>query len=319
MSKAPGKKTSTTNILRIFDKISWILIFASLLLVSLGLIAASKIKHIFGGKKPDIVSLILLPLAMLNAEGMPEDNRTRKKSKGGFSLNVFLLHWSVMGMVLVFCFLCNLRAMILKPTMEAPIDTTKDLVLNGITPILVSGRWTEYMEASVNEWHRKACEIAYKLPNPTLVKENLETLVQQDGTHSVMTHLYEIAYNFKENSPAVHLSKETISSYYNGWVTAKQSPWKKILDDHIGIIHQVSKKNPNIILEPLGASEEHLLTTSKYKLISNTKHGCNNNIYNNSNKKIHNNNISSNILSNDIGSKNIICRKVLQGALFLLQ
>ena len=245
VSKSPGKKTLTTAILRIFDKTSWVLILASLLLLSFGLIVASKAKHLLGGKKPDIVSLILLPLAMLNAEAMPEDNKTRKRSKGGFSLNVFLLHWSVMGMVLVFCFLCNLRAMILKPAKDTPIDTTKDLVLNGITPILVSGRWTEFMATSPNEWHRKARAIAYEIPNPTLIKDNLETLVQQDGTHSVTSSIYEIAYNFKKNSPAVHISKENINSYYLGWVSAKQSPWKKILDHHIGIIHQVSIKNLN--------------------------------------------------------------------------
>ena len=245
VTKAPGKKPLTTNILRIFDKTSWILIFVSSLLVSFCLVIASKVKHVLGSKKPDIVSLILVPLAMLNAEAMPEDNKTRERSKGRFSLNAFLLHWSVMGMVLVFFFLCNLRAMILKPIMEAPIDTTKDLVQKGITPILVSGHWTRYMAASGNEWHRKAREIAHEIPTPTLIKENLETLVQQNGTHSVTSSIYEIAYNFNENSPAVHLSKENIDSYYLGWVIAKQSPWKKILDNHIGIIHQVSNYIPS--------------------------------------------------------------------------
>ena len=147
-----------------------------------------------------------------------------------------------MGMVLVFCFLCNLRAMILKPTMEKPIDTTQDLVLEGKTPIIVAGLWTNYMATSPNQWHRKANDIALILPNPALVVENFETLVQQAGTHSVMASPNEIAYALKgrKKSPAIHFSKEKIKPYYSSWVTYKQSPWKDILDYHIGIMQQVS-------------------------------------------------------------------------------
>ena len=86
------------------------------------------------------------------------------------------------------------------------------------------------MATSGNEWHRKAREIAYEIPTPTLIKDNLETLVEQNGTHAVTSSMYEIAYNLKEKSHAVHLSKENIDSHYVSCVTAKQSPWKKILD-----------------------------------------------------------------------------------------
>ena len=71
VSKAPSKETSATNLLKIFDKTSWILTFASMMVVSCALIAAYKLGHISGGKKPDIVLLILTPLAMFNAEAMP--------------------------------------------------------------------------------------------------------------------------------------------------------------------------------------------------------------------------------------------------------
>ena len=107
--KAPGKITSATNLIRIFDKFSWILTLASMLLVSCALIAAYKLEHFFGGKKLDIVFLMLTPLGMLNAESMPADDRSRKKLGGTFTRKFILLNWSLMGMVLVFCFLCNLR------------------------------------------------------------------------------------------------------------------------------------------------------------------------------------------------------------------
>ena len=238
-SKAPGKKTAATNLVTIFDKTSWILTFASLMLISCGLIAAYKVEHIFGGKKADTVLLVILPLAMMNAEPLPTNKR--KNSKGSFSRNSLLLLWSVMGMVLVFCFLCNLRAVILKPTTENPLDTTEDLVRNGITPILNSGLQTMYMSTSGNKWHRKAEEIAHITHNPALQKQYLETVVQQDGTHAVLSVPYLVAYSLKDQKTPnmIYFSKENIMSYYSGWVTAKRSPWKKILDDHIGIIQQV--------------------------------------------------------------------------------
>ena len=215
-----------------------------MLTVSFALIAAYQLEHLSGAKKPDMVMLILRPIAMFNAEAMPVEVEevTRRKSRGEFTRNFLFLNWSVMGMVLVLCFLCNLRAMILKPTLEQPIDTSQDIVLQGKTPVIVTGFFTNYMETSTNEWHRKAREIAHVIPNPTLIKENLETVVQQDGTHSVMVSPPEVAYALKDqkNSPAIHFSKENINPYYIAWVIAKQSPWKNILDDHIGIIRQAS-------------------------------------------------------------------------------
>ena len=240
VSKAPSKKTSATSILGIFDTTSWILLFASMLLVSCALIAT----YYLCGDKPDIVLMILTPLAMFNAEAMPVDveKKNKQKSRGDFTLNFLFLNWSVLGMILVFCFQCNLRAMILKPSLENPIDATKDIVLKGKTPIIVSGLFTNLMETSSNQWHREAREIAQVIPNPTFIKKNLETVVLQDGTHSVMASPPEIAYALKDqkNSPALHFSKENIDFYYISWVTAKQSPWKNILDDHIGLIQQAS-------------------------------------------------------------------------------
>ena len=242
VSKAPGKKTSATNLLNIFDKSSWFLTLCSMVLVSSVLIAAYKLEHHFGRKKPDIVLLIFTPLAMLNAEALPTDDVNQKKLRRGFTRNFILLHWSVMGMVLLFCFLCNLRAMILKPLMESPIDTSEEIILKGMTPIVVAGLWQEYLINSVNKWQRKAETMALIVPNPTFLKQNLETLVQQDGTHSLMAIPDRIAHALKnqKNSPAIHFSKENLISYYRSWMTSKLSPWKKIVDDHIGLTQQVS-------------------------------------------------------------------------------
>ena len=55
----------------------------------------------------------------------------------------------------------------------------------------------------------------------------------------------EITYAVKQDlwykdkkKPVFHFSKENLDSYYVGWVTRKLSPWKTLVDDHIGIIQQ---------------------------------------------------------------------------------
>ena len=242
VSKAPGKKSSAMSLTKIFDTTSWLLTFVSMVLVSAILIAANKLENYIGSRKLDFVLLIFTPLAMLNAEAMPTDDVTNKKSRRVYTRNIILLHWSVMGMVLAFCFLCNLRAMILKPSMETPVDTSQELLAKGKTPIVVAGLWQEYLLHSVNEWQRKAETVALILPNPTYIQQNLYSLVQEAETHSVLAMPEEIAHALKnkKNSPETHFSKENLGSYYSSWVTSKLSPWKKLLDSHIGLIQQVS-------------------------------------------------------------------------------
>ena len=48
VSKAPGKKSSATNLLQIFDKTSWLLTLVSMMIVSFVLIAAYKLESHFG-------------------------------------------------------------------------------------------------------------------------------------------------------------------------------------------------------------------------------------------------------------------------------
>ena len=133
------------------------------------------------------------------------------------------------------------RAMILKPTLEMPIDTTKDLVLQGKIPTLPLGLWGEYLATSSNQWHRKAKEIAIGTQNPSDMTKNLELVLKKDGKHCAMASQPDTAYAFKDykNAPAIHFSRENLRPYYSSWVISKQSPWKDILDKHIGITQQV--------------------------------------------------------------------------------
>ena len=58
----------------------------------------------------------------------------------GFSSNMVLLMWCVMGGFLLHILECNILATLLKPTYEKPIDTAEDIIERGITIIDIPGR-----------------------------------------------------------------------------------------------------------------------------------------------------------------------------------
>ena len=251
MTRAPGKVSSATNLVKIFDVTSWLFIFVSVLLFSLVLNAFYKVGLQYGLRDRNSASIMLTPFAMLNAEDFPPEVSKSTPSElfltRGFSRNLLFLLWSVLGMVLVFSFTCNLRAMIMKPQMEAPKDTSKDLITSGTIPIVISGfNQEEILATSENEWQRKASDIKFSQKNPADTETNLKTLVQKEGTHAIIANPEEISYAVKKDpfykklsQPVFHFSRENIESYYVGWVTGKTSLWKSVVDDHVGLVLQV--------------------------------------------------------------------------------
>ena len=59
---------------RIFDPVSWLFIFLSLVSVSLATIFIARISSLYGVNTPDSVKLLLLPLQMLLGEQLETDN-----------------------------------------------------------------------------------------------------------------------------------------------------------------------------------------------------------------------------------------------------
>ena len=51
-----------------------------------------------------------------------------------------------------------------------------------------------------------------------------------------------VAWRLKdqEKQIPIHFSEENLYSYYLGWVMAKKSPWKIIINNHLGLYKQVS-------------------------------------------------------------------------------
>ena len=239
ISKAPGKKVSVTNLLQMFDLTSWLLIIASLVVMSVMLITVQKIQHQLGGEDQDIFLSIITPIAMLTAENISSTVRNSRPNQL-FTRNFLLRMWSVMGTIIVFLFVCNLRAMLLKPARDTPIDTTKELLLQEKIPIVVKTQDKQFLEASPNVWQREAGQNALMVGDPNNMTTFIEKLIQTDGTHVIempVVGLWRLRHQ-KKQIP-LHFSEENLYSYYLPWVMAKKSPWKNMINNHLQLYMQV--------------------------------------------------------------------------------
>ena len=148
ISKSPGKLPPATNIIRIFDFYSWLMIAVSLLSFSLAYIIVWRVSQSYGAAPSLDTSLaFLFSLSALTGENIPRTFRLRRKTKKsilppGFTGNGLLLLWTVMGTFLSMAFLSNIRAILLLPVYDHPIDTTEDIFKQGKTPIVSLGKST---------------------------------------------------------------------------------------------------------------------------------------------------------------------------------
>ena len=232
MSKPPQKLPPATNIVRIFDSITWLLIFISMLAVSFTLVAASYVGLQYGVGTTDTVTLLLTPFQTLNAEPLPswfskeKPRMGSKKHSGscevmspGFTGNYLLLMWAVMGSLITMAFMCNIRAMLMKPVFQKPIDTTKDIFTwDKITINSDAGSfWPEYLKTSTNEWERLAGETGYAFLTAHEREEDIIQKIYKDGSHVSLENPEYIAHQiqkvewFKDKQPPIfHISRDFI-------------------------------------------------------------------------------------------------------------
>ena len=98
---------------------------------------------------------------MLNSEDFPKWFQFEKMKRGMSSLSgkTVLLTWSLVNMILMFSFVSMLRATMMRPVMEQPIDNTRSLIESGKTPMMTFGKfWLDYMRTSENIWYRQVGE-----------------------------------------------------------------------------------------------------------------------------------------------------------------
>ena len=169
VSKTPGKLSPATNLFRVFDYQSWTMIGVSLLSVSVVLIIITRIGQMYGVETPlDTFKIFSLPLATLIGENLSSSfmkTKKTKKRKGleslfppGFAGNGLLLVWNAMAVIITMAFLSNIRAILLSPSYEPPIDSTEHIFKEGRIPIINynGSLWWQYFQTSNNSWERKA-------------------------------------------------------------------------------------------------------------------------------------------------------------------
>ena len=108
---------------------------------SLVLLLVSKVGISYGVGTADITAVLITPFQMLNAEHLPvwfstREGHGRPFFSRGFTGNYLLLLWAVLGSLITLAFLCNIRAMLMKPVFEKPIDSTRDIFRAGNIPTI---------------------------------------------------------------------------------------------------------------------------------------------------------------------------------------
>ena len=222
VSKPPEKLPPATNIIRIFDKTTWLLIFISMLATSLVLLIASRAGLSYGVGTSDVSSVLLTPFQTLNAEFLPawfSRRATRTFFSPGFTGNYLLLVWTVMGSLITMAFLCNIRAMLMKPVFQKPIDYTKDIFTEGKIPInnFAGSFWPQYMKTSSNKCERLAWETGYATKTYEERDITLIEKIYKAGSHVYLNNPESIAFKIQDmefykdkEAPIFHMSRDTI-------------------------------------------------------------------------------------------------------------
>ena len=185
--------------LRIFDQTTWLMILISMIATSLMLLIASRAGLSYGVGTADTTSVFLTPFRTLNAEHLPvwfSRRGNRRFFSPGFTGNYMLLMWTVLGSLITMAFLCNIRAMLMKPVFQKPVDSTKDIFTLGKIPIYLgrSTFWADYLKTSSNEWER-------------LVGQTVDSFKTKEEENRVMIEkVYEAESHVFLNSPVYTLN-----------------------------------------------------------------------------------------------------------------
>ena len=176
----------------------------------------------YGVGTSDITTLLLTPFQTLNAESLPvwfSKKETNYFMSPGFTGNYLLLMWAVMGSLISMAFLCNIRAMLMKPVFQKPIDSTKDIFTAGKIPInnVAGGFWPKYMKTSSNALERLAGETGYAFLTTEERDEGLIELIYKAGSHVYLNNPESAAYYVQKDErlntkqpPIFHFSREVI-------------------------------------------------------------------------------------------------------------
>ena len=163
----------------------------------------------------------------------------------GFSANCVLLIWALFGSVLMHGFLANFRVMLIKPVLEAPVDTAQAILDRGLIPLVNEGTighsWIVTMNASTNPVYRQLAKIAV---NPTDIPE-LVKMIKEDvldaGTHVYLT---DVLRPEEAELGFFHYSREVLeaNSPFVGWIVNKRWPLNDELAKHLLLYQQAGSQ-----------------------------------------------------------------------------
>ena len=165
ISKPPEKLTPVTNIIRTFDSYSWLMIGVSIISFIVSWFIVSRLGQTYGVQPHlDNVLFLILPLGIITADFLPQCFRggNVKQNKTffspGFAGNGLLLLWIVSAGFISMAFQSNIRAILMIPSYEEPVDSTDDLLRLGKIPIIgpEGGYWREYLLGSALAPERRA-------------------------------------------------------------------------------------------------------------------------------------------------------------------
>ncbi|XP_023342632.1 glutamate [NMDA] receptor subunit 1 [Eurytemora carolleeae] len=244
-SKYPGRSSPAWNIIEVFDYYGWLAILVSTIAAILVFLMVVQAAPILGFKQPDNIIVSLMPISLINAEGMPDWFLLQKEQRRVWSGSVLLMVWAIGSLFLTMAFSSNLRAILLNPTYEAPLDTSKQIVERGPIVILKESSWIfPFLKSSPFPWQVKILD-NFRYSNPKLepwdqsLRNVMEGTEINFGTEDLVLHFVKKnATLAQSNKPSFYFSKEVLNSHYTGWVIQKASKWEEKLNSHILHCHQ---------------------------------------------------------------------------------
>ncbi|XP_023331676.1 glutamate receptor ionotropic, delta-2 [Eurytemora carolleeae] len=245
ISKFPKKTASLFNVVQVFDFYSWCAIPISFLGVGIALLLIYHPIEINGIKKPDTVLVLLLPT----------DTWFKEEQAKVISGSIVVMVWGLSSLFIMLAFSCNLRAILLSPSYESPIDTSKDIVQKNMISVLSGSAWHyNYLFTSQDPWQRRILD-NYKFKDTTLSFDSLlwnvyanENEVIPAGKDRVLVNMQNNKTFSDMNTAVFYFSKEELMAYFAGWVFQKETKWEDDVNDHILLCHQAgfSEKIANL-------------------------------------------------------------------------
>ncbi|XP_023334439.1 uncharacterized protein LOC111705957, partial [Eurytemora carolleeae] len=261
-TKSPGKWPPAYNILKVFDIYAWSAILVSLVCATIVLLFLSNVIKSLGFNQPDNVLIALLPLSLLNAEGMPDwflFNRNRV-----YSGSILILTWALASTLLTFAFASNIRAILLAQSTEIPVETSAEIVERNMYPILVeSGKsfWYNYFITSPNPYHVKLMEDVVIVESEIdAVKQIYEDksavfLGERGYVENTLIMNSDFLKTIQDKGQPFHYCKEKLGYSHSYGLVQKDSIWAEHINYHFLISEQASfwvvigRLYPSIIFE----------------------------------------------------------------------